>query len=49
MLEKTKRELAAESLLRFVDEMRALGCKDDDILSELGEYLKEGGKNDANA
>ena len=49
MLEKTRRILAGESLRRFIDEMRALGCRDDDIVSELITYMKEGDDNDADA
>ena len=45
MLENTHRILASETLRRFVDEMRALGCKDDDILSELAAYMKGGDPN----
>jgi len=48
MLEKTQRTLAHESLRRFVDEMRALGCRDDDIIGELIAYMKEGEPNGIN-
>ena len=47
MLEKTKDTLTRESLRRFVDEMKALGCGDEDVVSELIKYMKEGGQNDA--
>jgi len=47
MLGKTQRALAFESLRRFVGEMRALGCRDEDIVSELITFIKEGDKNDA--
>ena len=40
MILKTRRELAMESLSRFADEMRALGCSDSEILEELAEYMK---------
>ena len=40
MKEKTRRSLALDSLRRFVDEMRALGCEDMDILNELELYMK---------
>ena len=43
MIEQTRKILALESLRRFVDEMRALGCADGDILAELTEYMKGGG------
>jgi len=44
MIEKTRRDLALNSLSRFVDEMRSLGCKDKEIVTELEQYMK-GGKN----
>ncbi|MDR0325728.1 MAG: GntR family transcriptional regulator [Oscillospiraceae bacterium] len=47
MMEQTRRSLALESLRRFVDEMRALGCGDKDILDELTEYMKGDGSRDA--
>jgi len=40
MIEKTRKILALESLHRFVEEMRALGCADSDILEELESYMK---------
>ena len=40
MTEKTRRELALDSLRRFVEEMRALGCADKEILSELTTYME---------
>ena len=40
MILKTRRELAFESLSRFAEEMRALGCSDGEILEELSQYLK---------
>ena len=46
MIEKTRRNLAQESLNRFVEEMRALGCTDTEITSELEIFMK-GGKNHA--
>jgi len=36
----TRKQLFAEALGRFVEEMRALGCKDDEIIGELEAYLK---------
>ena len=45
MIEKTRRELAMGSLRRFVEEMRALGCADKEILSELELYMEGGEKN----
>ena len=49
MIQKTQRTLAIESLRRFVDEMRALGCKDEDIINELVTYMKDGERNGTNA
>ena len=46
MIEKTRRNLAQESLSRFVAEMRALGCADTEILNELEAFMK-GGKRHA--
>ena len=40
MIEKTRCNLALASLSRFVEEMRALGCADREILDELNIYLK---------
>ena len=40
MDKKVRRELALESLRRFVDEMRALGCVDKEILEELTLYIE---------
>jgi DNA-binding transcriptional regulator YhcF (GntR family) len=47
MIEKMRRNLAQESLNRFVEEMRALGCADTEILEELELFMK-GGKKYAN-
>jgi len=47
MIEKTRHNLAQESLNRFVEEMRALGCEDKEILNELELFMK-GGKKNAN-
>ena len=44
MIDKTRRDLAQGSQARFVDEMRALGCTDREILDELKVFLKEGVK-----
>ncbi|MCL2006958.1 MAG: GntR family transcriptional regulator [Treponema sp.] len=43
MTKKMRKELAQASLQRFVEEMRALGCADKEIINELGSYM-EGGK-----
>ena len=40
MTEKTRRTLAHDSLSRFVEEMRALGCQDREILSQLTSYME---------
>ena len=40
MIEKTRRDLALDSLRRFVDEMRALGCAEREILDELASFMK---------
>ena len=40
MIEKIKHDLALNSLSRFVEEMRALGLKDREILDELALYMK---------
>jgi len=40
MTEKTRRTLAYDSLSRFVEEMRALGCADKDILEQLTSYME---------
>jgi GntR family transcriptional regulator len=40
MIQSTRHELAIESLRRFVNEMRALGCRDTDIAKELESYMK---------
>jgi len=47
MTEKTRRNLAQESLSRFVEEMRALGCRDKEILEELTLYMEGGVKNES--
>ena len=49
MLDNTRHALALESLQRFVEEMRALGCKDEDILGELTAYMKGDARHDADA
>jgi len=41
MNEKIRRDLARDSLRRFVEEMSALGLKDTEILDELEIYMKE--------
>jgi len=40
MMETIRDSLAMDSLRRFVDEMRALGCSDSDIVSELTSYME---------
>ena len=45
MIEKTRRILAMDSQSRFVEEMRALGCADREILKELELFMKEGARN----
>jgi len=40
MNEKTRRDLARDSLRRFVDEMGALGLEHTEILEELETYMK---------
>ncbi|MCL2832427.1 MAG: GntR family transcriptional regulator [Treponema sp.] len=47
MIEKTRLDLALGSLGRFMEEMRALGCSDREILNELETYIK-GEKKNAN-
>jgi len=44
-----RRSLVMESLARFTNEMRALGCADREIIKQLETYMKEGGKNGYNA
>ncbi|MCL1852087.1 MAG: GntR family transcriptional regulator [Peptococcaceae bacterium] len=39
MMDQTRRDLAQDSLRRFVEEMRALGCADKDILDELALFM----------
>ena len=39
MVEKTRSILAQDSLRRFVEELRALGCADNEILDELKSYM----------
>jgi len=45
MIEKKRRELVISSQSRFLEEMRALGCNDKDILKELDLFMKGGEKN----
>jgi DNA-binding transcriptional regulator YhcF (GntR family) len=40
MIKKTSRNLSLDSLGRFIDEMRALGYADKEILSELELFIK---------
>ena len=44
MIEKTRNDLALDSQRRFVEEMRALGRSDREILDELDQFMKEGEK-----
>ena len=41
MTETTRRALATDSLRRFIDEMRSLGCADKEILDELKTYMSK--------
>ena len=45
MTETTRQQLATDSLRRFIEEMRALGCTDRQILDEVTTYM-EGGEPD---
>ena len=45
MMKKIRHQLAQESLQRFVEEMRALGCADREIKEELISFM-EGGSNE---
>jgi DNA-binding transcriptional regulator YhcF (GntR family) len=49
MIEKIRLNLAQESLNRFVEEMRALGCADAEILNELEAFMKGGKKHADNS
>jgi len=49
MIEKTRCDLALDSQRRFVEEMRALGRKDREILDELELFMKEGAKHGNNS
>jgi len=49
MIETTKHGLAYESLRRFVDEMRALGCGDAEIVNELESYMEGDGPNESDS
>ena len=42
MAKKVRRELAYASMQRFVEEMRALGCADSEIMNELKSYIEGG-------
>jgi DNA-binding transcriptional regulator YhcF (GntR family) len=46
-MEKTRRDLALDSLRRFAEEMRALGLKDDEIVSELTSFMEGDERYDA--
>ncbi|MCL2210070.1 MAG: GntR family transcriptional regulator [Treponema sp.] len=43
MTKETRRSLVLGSLRRFTDEMRALGCENNEIIDELKSFMKEGG------
>ena len=50
LIKKTRQTLALDSLDRFVKEMRALGCRDREIIRDLTVYLRffmKGDKKDA--
>jgi GntR family transcriptional regulator len=49
MIEKIRQSLAQESLSRFIEEMRALGCADTEILNELEAFMKGGKKHADNS
>ena len=49
MTEKTRRTLTRESLSRFVEEMRSLGCPDREILSQLTSYMEGEDANEADS
>ena len=49
MIKKKRRDLSFVSQSRFVEEMRALGCKDREILDELELFMKEGGRHGNNS
>ena len=40
MLNNTRKYLAFDALKRFVEEMRAIGCTNEEILKELKSYMK---------
>ena len=40
MMDITRKNLAYDSLKRFVEEMRAIGCADKEILDELKTYMR---------
>jgi DNA-binding transcriptional regulator YhcF (GntR family) len=42
MIEKIRRSLAKDSLCRFAEEMRALGCADKEIIDEISSYMNGG-------
>jgi len=44
MIEKTRIKLAADSRRRFAEEMRALGCSDNEIINGLELFIKGGKK-----
>ena len=49
MTDKTYRTLALDSLRRFVEEMRALGCTDKEIVSELALFMEGGSQYEADS
>jgi len=44
MIGKIRSDLAVDSQHRFMEEMRALGCSNKDILKDLEIFMKKGGK-----
>ncbi|MDR2571728.1 MAG: GntR family transcriptional regulator [Oscillospiraceae bacterium] len=40
MIDTTRHSLTHDSLRRFMEEMRALGCEDKEILKELSSFMK---------
>ena len=49
MTEKMRRDLTAESVQRFIDEMSALGLKKTEIVEELKSYIKGVDENESDS
>ena len=49
MTEKMRRELTAESVQRFIEEMSALGLKKSEIVDELETYIKGVDENESDS